>query len=261
VLPYGGLNHPLLFDRACLQDDTPDLGEVGVDKTVAFPCVMVRYRMGNSRGAACIAGLPASPPCLRRLSGPQCAVADREKAARGNREQTSTHDRRHDAARPDGHQVPESKDTEQGDEGPGEAGQRAPGALVMVAVEVQGNLPAGQHSQKQHRPHERGALATVEGLGGEVARHAVHGHRCEREARLTRQRRSPPRMFGLDGGVGHRRLLRGDGRLFCRASAAIGNVSGMPGPQALILDRLVGVVDVADQDRGVICGEEHPCLP
>jgi hypothetical protein len=199
---------------------------------------------------------------MRRLGHPQRPVADRQESGRGARKQKGSDNRRDQAAPSDGHQEPEPKSAEQRDKGPDEDDQGVPGALATVLVEIQSELSSGQDAEEQGRPYQRGVLATIECLSGEIAGQAVQGHGYQSQDHLPRQRRAPPRPFGLDGLVSYLRSHGSGGSLVSGTSAAAGEIGGLAGPQALIFHRLVGCVHATDHVRHVRRHRVHnPLLP
>ena len=125
----------------------------------------------------------------------------------------------------------------------------APGAVAAIPAEAQRGLSAGQDTQEQARPCQRGVQAAAEGQGGEIARQAVQDHGHERDEDLPWQWCAPVRLSGLYHLVSDlpffglsRCLLRG-------VLAAGGNAGGLAGSQELVPCRLVRRVDVMDQPR------------
>ncbi len=73
----------------------------------------------------------------------------------------------------------------------------APGAVAAIPAEAQRGLSAGQDTQEQARPCQRGVQAAAEGQGGEIARQAVQDHGHERDEDLPWQWCAPVRLSGL----------------------------------------------------------------
>lgn len=179
----------------------------------------------------------------------------------GRCEQQGSRDRRHETAAADGHQKPEPESAEQRDKDPDEDDQGVPGMLVAVLVEVQGEFSSGQDAQEQARPDQRGVLAAIEGLSGEIAGQTIQDHGNQSQDHLPRQRRAPPESLSLDGLMsyfGSHSVCCGQVR---STRAAGGDVGGLAGAQTLILHRLVRCVDVTDQDRHVDRRQDHDRLP
>ena len=162
-----------LLDGAGPQDHLPDVAEVGIDEAVPLSGVPV---CRGPRGAAAWRAARASPagaPRLRRLGGPQGAIAQGQEPRRRRREQGRPCEGRYQAVGSDGGEEPEPENAEQGDEGPRMVKPGLPGAQVAVAVEVEGDFPSGQYGEEQDGPYQGAVLAGVESLSREVAGHAV----------------------------------------------------------------------------------------
>ena len=231
--------------------------EVSADEAVALPGILVRCGARGSRRLPRPASRPAGTPCRRRLGGPQGAITQEQEPGDRGRDQEGTDNGRHQGRSTDGRQEPEAEYAEQRDEASGEEGQDAPRAQVAVPVEVQGDFSSGDDSEEQHRPRQGGVLVAVEGLGGEIAGHAVHRHGNQGQDHLPRQRSPPPRAFGLDSQVSDRRVLGDSLRLPGDLGAVRGHISRLAGTQALLLHGFVGCVDVPDQDRRVDGRDGH----
>jgi hypothetical protein len=233
------------------------MAEVSVDQTVHFGRVPGRRLPGGSRGLARLARLAAGTPCRPRLGHPQCTVADGKEPGRRSREQARSGHCGHKTANSDRGKEPETEGTEEYDKESDENGQSLPGTLVAVPVEVERDFASGEDGQEQACPYQGGVLAAVEGLGSEIACHAVQCDGTERQHHLPRQRRVPSRVLGLDGLISElggpgldRRVIRGTG-------AARSDIGGPACAQALVLDFLVGRVDIADEYGRVDGRDDH----
>lgn len=176
MLTYRCLRLELLLEGAGSLNLSPDMPKVSIDKALALGCVPIRRRPGGPRDLKCLSCLSTRTPRVRRLSYPQSPVAERQESGRCSSEQEGPDGCWHQATSADGQQEPESKGPEQGDKEPDDDDQGVPRVLATVLGDVQGEFSSRQDAQEQACPYERGDLATIEGLSGEIAGQTVQGH-------------------------------------------------------------------------------------
>jgi hypothetical protein len=149
------------------------MAEIGVDQTIPLCRVPLRRLTDGPRCLTGLARLAASTPCRRRLGYPQRTVADGKESGRRSCEQKRSCQGGNKAADSYRVQEPEAEGTEQYDEESDDEDERVPGTLAAVPVEVERDFSPGKDGQEQACPHQGGVLVAVEGLGGEIAGHAV----------------------------------------------------------------------------------------